>query len=131
MQLDLFNTNAVLLKASTNNTRECNKCGEVKDMEDFHVPYYKKNNEKGRSHTCKACIRKQNKETTALKKLHTPPKDGLCQLCETPSKHLHLDHNHIDGSFRGFLCANCNQALGKFKDDVTKLKKAIQYLERS
>ena len=131
MQLDLFNKKNVLLKPSSNSTRECNKCTEVKDIEDFHVPYYKKNNEKGRSHTCKACIRKQNQETSALKKIHTPPKDCLCELCGTYSKRLHLDHNHLDGSFRGYLCANCNQALGKFKDDINKLKKEIEYLERT
>lgn len=130
MQLDLFNRKTTVLKPSSNKTRQCNKCSEVKDLEDFHVPYYKKNNEKGRSHTCKSCIKKQTQETSELKKLHPTPKDCLCQLCGTYSNRLHLDHNHADGSFRGYLCANCNQALGKFKDSTDKLKKAIAYLEQ-
>ena len=130
MQLDLFNKKTISLKPSSNKTRECNKCLEVKDLEDFHVPYYKKNNEKGRSHTCKRCIRKQTQEASALKRVHLYPADCLCQLCGTYSESLHLDHNHKDGSFRGYLCANCNQALGKFKDSINKLKKAIAYLEQ-
>lgn len=130
MQLDLFSKKTMPLKPSSNKTRQCNKCSEVKDLEDFHVPYYKKNNEKGRSHTCKNCIRKQTQETSALKRLHFSPTDCLCQLCGTYSESLHLDHNHKDGSFRGYLCANCNQALGKFKDSIDKLKKAIAYLEQ-
>jgi hypothetical protein len=128
MQLNLFNRQTVMLKPSSNKTRECNKCGELKDLEDFHVPYYKKNNEKGRSHTCKACIRKQTQETAALRKIHPLPEDSCCQLCGEFSEHLHLDHNHEDGSFRGYLCANCNQGLGKFKDNVSVLALAIDYL---
>jgi len=130
MQLDLFNKDTVKLKPSSNNTRTCNKCHEIKDLRDFHVPYYKKNNEKGRSHTCKACIKKQNKDVSLLRLEHPPPADSCCELCGAFNQHLHLDHDHTDGSFRGYLCANCNQGLGKFKDNVSKLKLAIEYLNR-
>ena len=130
MQLNLFNRDTVKLKPSSNNTRTCNKCGEIKDLQDFHVPYYKKNNEKGRSHTCKACIKKQNKDVSLLRKEHIPPQDSCCELCGVFSQHLHLDHDHANSSFRGYLCANCNQGLGKFKDDISKLKLAIEYLNR-
>lgn len=35
------------------------------------------------------------------------------------------------GKVRGILCSNCNHALGKLKDDVSLLKRAIEYLEKS
>jgi hypothetical protein len=130
MQMDLFNSETVKLEAQSNSVRECNKCHEVKDLEDFHVPYYKKNNEKGRSHTCKACIKRQTKETKVLRAENPPPADSCCELCGIYSNRLHLDHNHLDASFRGYLCANCNQALGKFKDNKELLRLAIDYLER-
>lgn len=129
-QLDLFNKATVALKACKNDTRECNKCGTVKDLEDFHVPYYKKNNQKGRSHTCKSCIKKQNQDVKVLRELNPPPKDSCCELCGVHSENLHLDHDHTDGSFRGYLCANCNQGLGKFKDNTSILALAIAYIER-
>lgn len=57
--------------------------------------------------------------------------DGRCAICnEKPGvKALSLDHCHTSLKVRGFLCDNCNTALGKFKDDVTRLKNAISYLQ--
>jgi 5-methylcytosine-specific restriction endonuclease McrA len=60
--------------------------------------------------------------------------DGGCALCgaSCPTGNLlAVDHCHITGRVRGLLCANCNVALGTFKDDVSVLRKAIQYLQSS
>lgn len=56
---------------------------------------------------------------------------GACAICgtEPQRRFLHLDHDHKTGKARGLLCVNCNTALGHFKDDVARLKKAIEYLE--
>lgn len=43
---------------------------------------------------------------------------------------LSVDHDHETGRVRGLLCTNCNTALGKLKDNVTFLEKAILYLQR-
>lgn len=40
-----------------------------------------------------------------------------------------LDHNHNDGTIRGWICDSCNTGIGRFKDDIELLKKAIRYLE--
>lgn len=42
---------------------------------------------------------------------------------------LYVDHNHTTGKIRGLLCMNCNAALGHFREDLTILKKAVNYLE--
>ncbi len=39
-----------------------------------------------------------------------------------------VDHCHSTGRVRGLLCAECNKALGGFKDNVQNLQNAIEYL---
>jgi hypothetical protein len=41
-----------------------------------------------------------------------------CEICEYVFKNeqdKNLDHNHVTGQFRGFLCCPCNTALGYFE----------------
>ena len=40
-----------------------------------------------------------------------------------------MDHNHMTNEPRGILCANCNTALGLFKDSPSVLRKAEEYLK--
>jgi len=42
---------------------------------------------------------------------------------------LVVDHCHVSGKVRGLLCSECNLGLGKFKDSLNKLRKAVSYLE--
>jgi len=59
---------------------------------------------------------------------------GKCCLCGVPEceceKHLRMDHDHITGQFRGFLCHNCNVALGLLKDDGDLMRRAADYVEK-
>lgn len=53
-----------------------------------------------------------------------------CMICgdiENTNK-LHIDHDHNTGKIRGKLCSNCNNGLGRFKDNPELLQKAIDYL---
>jgi hypothetical protein len=56
-----------------------------------------------------------------------------CKICGTHqsklTRSLHVDHCHATGSIRGLLCSCCNTALGKFRDDVSILEAAINYLK--
>lgn len=65
--------------------------------------------------------------------------DGKCAICCHPVHPHHenryvtgcVDHCHTTGKVRGILCWDCNIGLGKFHDNVDKLRTAIKYLEAS
>ena len=58
---------------------------------------------------------------------------GFCAVCGVPELEckvkLRMDHCHISGDFRGWLCHKCNSVLGFVKDDVTILDGMIKYLD--
>ena len=53
-----------------------------------------------------------------------------CAICRKKfRKTPHIDHNHKTGRNRGLLCDDCNLGLGRFKDNVKVLRRAIKYLK--
>ncbi len=63
--------------------------------------------------------------------LPTRPQPAACESCGTPDPKLNLDHDHAANTFRGWLCGPCNRGLGQFKDDISRLEKAVAYLRRA
>jgi hypothetical protein len=61
--------------------------------------------------------------------------NNCCAICglhkDTFQKQLAVDHDHKTGEPRGLLCLNCNNGLGKLKDSVELLEKAINYLKQT
>lgn len=59
------------------------------------------------------------------------PEPETCEVCGRWSlQALHLDHDHKSGAFRGWLCGNCNRAIGLVCDDPERLRKLAAYLEQ-
>ena len=57
--------------------------------------------------------------------------NSVCAICSkscVSGRRLAVDHCHATGLIRGLLCANCNRALGLFKDMPERLIKAAAYL---
>lgn len=50
-----------------------------------------------------------------------------CVICGA-KRHLHLDHDHKTGRFRGVLCSKHNNGLGFLGDDIEGLEAALAYL---
>ena len=65
--------------------------------------------------------------------------DYRCAICEKfetaieqssgNTKKLSVDHDHKTGIIRGLLCARCNLALGKLKEDKNIINRCILYLQ--
>lgn len=57
---------------------------------------------------------------------------GKCAACRdslTFDRNTHVEHNHATGTIRGLVCRWCNVALGFAKDDTSRLRALIRYLE--
>lgn len=105
--------------------------------------YRAANREKFRGYDRKKYAKRKAKDPEALrlrilaqrrKKLPTPtrPEPEWCECCgRLPGTVLCLDHDHVTGKFRGWLCNQCNRALGLFGDSLADLTRAVQYLARA
>jgi hypothetical protein len=57
------------------------------------------------------------------------PKPVICDACERSGK-IQFDHCHLTGKFRGWLCSDCNIAVGRMSEDAAALRKLADYIER-
>ena len=60
--------------------------------------------------------------------------NNVCAICGkvcTTGRNLAVDHCHKTKDVRGLLCSNCNNGLGRFKDNIDILKSAIKYLRKA
>jgi hypothetical protein len=70
--------------------------------------------------------------TFAEKQALLAAQGGVCKICnrsEWPGKGPAVDHCHTTGKIRGILCSHCNTAIGLMRDDPSRLRAAIAYLE--
>jgi hypothetical protein len=116
-------------------TKKCNQCLVEKPLALF-------SNNSGASHLrskCRHCESLQRRQRSQYKSLR-PPTNHVCPICDRNEDQCRgkggsrsgtwcLDHNHKTGEFRGWLCHDCNRALGNFKDDTDLLEKALNYLK--
>lgn len=134
-------------------TKECRTCGVDKPLGDYHRKASAKD---GHQAHCKPCAiasvirwQRENPHRHYVKQRRSDLKrwyglteedlaallvnqNGGCAICgalEGPGIRLVVDHCHAIGTVRGLLCDPCNTALGCFKDDVSRLRRAAAYLQ--
>jgi hypothetical protein len=127
--------------------RKCNKCKDVKVLNEFHKD--KGNKATGYASLCKICKLEYDKSKakhTYGKKLERTfgititeydqmliSQNNKCLLCERDrksfNKNFAVDHCHTTGKVRGLLCQQCNVALGMFDDNPELIRKAANYVE--
>ena len=126
-------------------TKECSKCGKVKLLTEFG------NNQSTNTGgdvyfrpECKECTSIASKgKTKAFKMAGKPnyPEIGCaCDLCGKPPrpatkvnarpKKLVFDHGHVSLKHRGWLCDNCNRAMGMLGDDERSMIEALLYIAK-
>ena len=114
------------------NTKICRKCGRELDISCFsrrgEGPIKRRINI-----DCKECISKESKIVRELRKT-APPVPKVCDCCgKEPDPNsfrnkLQLDHNHLTGEFRGWICDNCNVSLSRAGDSLNGVRKLEKYL---
>jgi hypothetical protein len=74
------------------------------------------------------------RHAATLESLAGRPRPEICDACGGPPDDkigMHFDHCHKRGHFRGWICRECNLALGNIRDDIGRLRKLIAYLKRT
>ncbi len=119
----------------------CNVCHILKDrLKDFSINQTDAYGRKTTRPTCKKCRVKIDgkpiRSTDKISLIKKRPKGIFkCPICNKTSipgftANLVMDHDHITGGGREWICDSCNTGLGRFKDDIEILKKAIEYLKK-
>jgi hypothetical protein len=121
-------------------SKVCTSCGNEKPIEAFAKNQFGKNNRILRRPVCRDCYSKKIKINPDEKKAYEVkfprPKIGdefTCPICHRKKirrfqNDVVLDHSHIDGSVRGWVCSSCNTSIGKFYDDPNILQRAIDWI---
>ena len=114
---------------SEDEIRQCVTCKKMFPISNFRIGQADNFGRYRLKTNCSKCASKDRTITRRLEKIFGDTKPDHCQICEK-KKQLFIDHDHADGSFRGWLCRECNTSLGKFNDNIKLLEKAIEYLKR-
>jgi hypothetical protein len=110
--------------------RTCAECGEEREVTDFALNGKQtRRGERYRARRCNSCMREYFRRMRQLRKT-VGARSLNCELCRRIGQVV-LDHDHTTGDFRGWLCVTCNCGLGKLGDDITSIRRAIGYLDRS
>lgn len=128
-QLWIFDANSIQKRKSETtgqkHTKECRTCGEYKPDCEFTKADGRHRATRNR---CKECSNKQTKIRRLLRKAYPPPPPGACPICSTHTTDWVLDHCHIEGKFRGYICKSCNAGIGLLHDDPSIVFRAHEYL---
>lgn len=54
---------------------------------------------------------------------------GLCAICKREMLAVCVDHCHTTGWVRALLCNGCNSGLGLFREDISALEAAIEFVK--
>jgi hypothetical protein len=123
--------NRAAYAGATVTEKKCNVCAELRPAKDFGMNRFRKS---GLEPTCRDCRAEQQYGlSTGEYDRMAADQGGTCAICDAPppeGKRLYVDHCHRTGHARGLLCRDCNLGIGKFNDDIDRLRSAVKYLER-
>lgn len=118
----------------------CNICHKLLNTVKFAKNQNAKNNRSIRRPSCREC-RKQLKgiNVTLSEKIKWQKSKPVnvpfeCPICTKRTiagitSKVVLEHDHRTGKVRGWVCDSCNTGIGRFKDNIVLLKRAIKFIE--
>jgi hypothetical protein len=123
--------------------KTCKSCGVIKPLAEFNKRHKAKD---GYQNWCRDCHKSRytriGRDTHRFKNYGITPEqfekmrmaqNNQCDICKlpfVPHKVPFVDHDHITGAVRGLLCTHCNRGLGGFKDTISILESAQEYIKR-
>ncbi len=120
--------------------KQCRSCKDWFPESEFTIV---RRNSDGLAYYCRRCTRDRHLKDThniSSKQFEelASAQGGCCAICGDCDALLHVDHDHgccpgkgsCGKCVRGLLCSSCNLGLGKLRDDVSRLRSAIAYLEK-
>lgn len=138
--------------------KQCQSCGEIKYKSQFHKRKNIKSGVRSYCKLCEYKKLKAHREENPTKSQKArlinklkyrynisyeryqeleKATNNTCYICgdkETAinskgeRRMLSVDHDHKTGEVRGLLCHRCNAGLGYFRDNISLLKTAVDYL---
>jgi hypothetical protein len=122
--------------------KKCIKCELEKPMSRFATRENLRSCKSSYRSECRDCSKDKSSVRKLLEKNHPRPinKDYHCPICDMTEKELKkndrwsdrsvwcIDHDHITLEFRGWICNNCNIAIGRLHDDYNIALRAYNYL---
>ncbi len=120
----------------------CNVCNRLLDVKMFQKNQNGKNNRTVRRPSCNECRAIiDGKDMTAtekrqMEKIKPHMEIWTCPICNKTTipgltSKVVCDHDHKTGHPRAWICDSCNTGLGRFKDDINLLNRAIEYLNKN
>lgn len=122
--------------------RVCNQCFTLKPISAFAANQTRKDGSPIYRPTCINCRKGvdgvKNHATRKDGSKPIKPSDGdfwQCPICEKQgivgvTVKLVLDHGHLTGDARDYICDSCNTGLGRFRNGKDFLKNAVAFLEK-
>jgi len=117
----------------------CNVCHILKPIEEFEI---NQNAVAGRTRrpTCRTCRNNINGVSLKLSEKRRmeaikPRLFFVCPICKKASipgvtANIVIDHDHLTGKAREWICDSCNTGLGRFKDNIVLMEETIEYLKK-
>lgn len=118
----------------------CNICNRLLETSNFQKNQNGKNNRSVRRPSCNDCRKiidgadmpsNIKREWNKIKPNFIVWECPICKKRTIPglTSKVVLDHDHITGKPRAWICDSCNTGLGRFKDDIKTIQDAIEYLK--
>ena len=136
MQFDLFSN--LQEDIGDSEGKNCRTCNRYLPLESFE---WYSGTSTWRRPECRKCRGEKSRTRNELKK-YAPPitEDHTCPICTKNLEEISLykpksmktfvlDHDHEKKMFRGWLCSNCNVALGMLDENLETIKRAYNYLK--